>query len=618
MKRQAQPCWERRSHGGGRCFVSRSGKGVRCWVGLSALLWLATWSSEAVGQELRRAELTPAGLLQAEDATNALIVNEAELQQAIQGLSAPDYQAREQAQRRLIQAGKAALPYLARALETVDELDLEGLWRLQQTLVRIALDSDNTAVASEVREILAMNRGASRATLAEAAAALGSQWRRLRSDRAVERLQELGASVMVSGAQADMAMGGVIIERFAMPRQARLGMNPGRIAIRAAAIPIQRRIAEPKPAEPDLRPMPVEENEPPAQAVVPQPGIALERNEPNDLEGLGEVEVVIEAAPGIPAELPLRNADVIEKIRAIERRRAVPAMPAETQVPGIAANESGAESTEVEGAMAGEAAYQPAEPWAWVSIYNPNDLERWLIQREEVAVDPSEPWWTDENGVTHFDPEGVIRRRAALRRAPELTTSVLNLPVQGPAMTGDTEPAVELPLSGLQRSVVINEQWQGSIEELRLLTAVEGLLFLQLNGLKLGAAEIEVLSSCSELQRLSINRCEIDFDTMLSWMARRPELMVEATGTARMGIYGAAGQTGDGCRVGEILAGSPAEQAGLMPGDLIVDIDGVKIPDFQQLALFVSTKKPGDKLELMILRRDGHREIVDVELAERE
>lgn len=610
-------------------LVSRCGKGVRRRVSVLALVWLATWSSVAVGQEARRTELKPAGLPQKEVASAAVIVDEAELQRAIEGLSAPDYQAREQAQRQLIQAGAASLPHLARALETVDELDLECLWRLQQTLVRIALDSDNTAVASEVREILAMNRGASRATLAEAAAALGSQWRRLRSDRAVERLQELGASVMVSGAQADLAMGGVIVERFAVRRQARLQMIPGRIAIRAAAIPIQRRIAEPKPAEPDLRPMPVDENEQPAQEVVPEGGIAIAVEEPIDVEGLGDVEVVIEAAPAIPAELPLRNADVIEKIRAIERMRAVPAIPAEpgievegfsgeAEVPGITANESGSEATESEGTLAGEAAYQPAEPWIWVSIDSPNDLERWLIERQEVAVDPNEPWWTDENGVTHFDPEGVIRRRAARRLTPEAATSALNLPVHGPAIAGDTEPAAETSLNGLQRSVVINEQWQGAIEELRLLTAVEGLLFLQINGLKLRASEIEVLASCGELQRLSINRCEIDFEAMVSWMARRPELMIEATGTARMGIYGTAAQNGDGCRVGEILAGSPAELAGLMPGDLIVDINGVKIPDFQHLALFVSTKNPGDKLELMILRRDGHREIVDVELAERE
>lgn len=53
--------------------------------------------------------------------------------------------------------------------------------------------------------------------------------------------------------------------------------------------------------------------------------------------------------------------------------------------------------------------------------------------------------------------------------------------------------------------------------------------------------------------------------------------------------------------VGEVISNSPAEKAGIEPGDRIVTIEGQEIEEWQQMASLIQTHKEG-KLEIVILR----------------
>ncbi|HUV39852.1 MAG TPA: RIP metalloprotease RseP, partial [Planctomycetota bacterium] len=56
--------------------------------------------------------------------------------------------------------------------------------------------------------------------------------------------------------------------------------------------------------------------------------------------------------------------------------------------------------------------------------------------------------------------------------------------------------------------------------------------------------------------------------------------------------------------IGRVEPGSPAEQAGLRPGDEIIGIDGDRDVDFQDLKLKTMLGDPGDRLTLTVLRHD--------------
>ncbi len=72
-----------------------------------------------------------------------------------------------------------------------------------------------------------------------------------------------------------------------------------------------------------------------------------------------------------------------------------------------------------------------------------------------------------------------------------------------------------------------------------------------------------------------------------------------------------------GARVESITDGSPAQKAGISRGDVIVGFDGVTIRGPVRLTEKIRTKKPGDRVEVKLVRKDGSRGTVSVELGER-
>jgi WD40 repeat protein len=71
-----------------------------------------------------------------------------------------------------------------------------------------------------------------------------------------------------------------------------------------------------------------------------------------------------------------------------------------------------------------------------------------------------------------------------------------------------------------------------------------------------------------------------------------------------------------GAKVGVVASGSPAENAGLKPGDIIDVADGVEIETSSAFERLIATKPPGTELRLRVLSGGSERR-VSVTLAER-
>jgi len=59
-----------------------------------------------------------------------------------------------------------------------------------------------------------------------------------------------------------------------------------------------------------------------------------------------------------------------------------------------------------------------------------------------------------------------------------------------------------------------------------------------------------------------------------------------------------------GALVSQVVKGSPAEKAGIKPGDIILEFNGKVVEDWNQLPLMVSLQKPGERVKVKIYR-DG-------------
>lgn len=67
--------------------------------------------------------------------------------------------------------------------------------------------------------------------------------------------------------------------------------------------------------------------------------------------------------------------------------------------------------------------------------------------------------------------------------------------------------------------------------------------------------------------------------------------------------------------VADVIADSPAAQAGLLPGDLVDSVNGTPTPDAAALYQVIQSAHPGDEAELTVTR-DGERRTIVVTLAE--
>ena len=77
-------------------------------------------------------------------------------------------------------------------------------------------------------------------------------------------------------------------------------------------------------------------------------------------------------------------------------------------------------------------------------------------------------------------------------------------------------------------------------------------------------------------------------------------------------VYGA----GSGVTVSSVVAGSPADQAGLKVGDTITTVDGKKVSKGTELVADIASRKPGAKVELGFMR-NGKEQNTSVTIADR-
>jgi serine protease Do len=77
-------------------------------------------------------------------------------------------------------------------------------------------------------------------------------------------------------------------------------------------------------------------------------------------------------------------------------------------------------------------------------------------------------------------------------------------------------------------------------------------------------------------------------------------------------VYG----SGTGVTVSSVVAGSPADQAGLKVGDTITSVDGKKVSKGSELVADIASRKPGSKVNLSFLR-NGKTQETSVTIADR-
>ena len=64
-----------------------------------------------------------------------------------------------------------------------------------------------------------------------------------------------------------------------------------------------------------------------------------------------------------------------------------------------------------------------------------------------------------------------------------------------------------------------------------------------------------------------------------------------------------------GAAITDVTEGSPAEKAGLKPGDVVIGVDGRSVNDNNDLSRYIASKAPGETVHLQVVREGGDRTI---------
>jgi S1-C subfamily serine protease len=73
---------------------------------------------------------------------------------------------------------------------------------------------------------------------------------------------------------------------------------------------------------------------------------------------------------------------------------------------------------------------------------------------------------------------------------------------------------------------------------------------------------------------------------------------------------------GQGVYVGSVTPGSPAAKAGIKPGDVIMSVAGKPTPTTDALSVVLATRKPGQKVTVVVRHQDGNKATLQVTLGE--
>lgn len=84
-----------------------------------------------------------------------------------------------------------------------------------------------------------------------------------------------------------------------------------------------------------------------------------------------------------------------------------------------------------------------------------------------------------------------------------------------------------------------------------------------------------------------------------------------------LGVALATDPAANGVRIVRVMPGSPAAEAGIQTGDVIMQIDGTNVRNPQELIRAVVRKEPGERVNLT-LSRNGQRQQITAQLSERE
>ena len=147
---------------------------------------------------------------------------------------------------------------------------------------------------------------------------------------------------------------------------------------------------------------------------------------------------------------------------------------------------------------------------------------------------------------------------------------------------------------------LFNATWTGKSEDLRLLVRLRGVLQVGLHGVRLDEAGLAVLGRLRGIEQLQLYGTGVNDAALAALAQKMPQTRIDVRKGGKLGVAG-QGVIGP-CVITHVQDGSAAAQAGLQIGDIVLQINGEPVANFESLTDLVGRRGPGEKIELDVER----------------
>jgi hypothetical protein len=224
---------------------------------------------------------------------------------------------------------------------------------------------------------------------------------------------------------------------------------------------------------------------------------------------------------------------------------------------------------------------------------------------KDESKPPADAAEAADRAVEEAIKDAVAKAEAAAAEVAEARFDIaVGELIAAEAAIGESEPTFAAQLH-------LDRNWRGGDDALAALADLPEIWQVSLVDAPLSDKSLTYLAKLPRLQMLQIKGGKLSREGLFKFREKRPNCTVYCRGEAMLGVHADFGTSP--LRLTSVMSGSGAAFAGLRTGDVIRELDGIKVRDFSDLTICVATRKVGDKVKV-VYERDGKRLAAEVTL----
>lgn len=255
---------------------------------------------------------------------------------------------------------------------------------------------------------------------------------------------------------------------------------------------------------------------------------------------------------------------------------------------------------------AGVAALDPLLAAANSKKPEPADRSVWIMGRLARSRDNDQAIAALERLVQLENRPTIVEKAETELDERNIALCQAKLSPLGADLSAETTPFDNFNVVPVLR-VRLTEKWRGNSDDLKCIAELRRHEYFRFEGKPVNDDVASFFESKERLAFLQFLDTEVTPAAVDKLKLKHPDAIIYVRGQALLGVQ--AENHPGGVLVSRVEPGTAAANAGIMAGDIIVSLDGKKLPDFDRLTARIAQHQPGETVEIELLRGTAQKKL---------